>query len=93
MAQLGVTGLDLAIIAVYLVSVTAIGLAVRRRAARSVESYLLGDKSLPWYMLGVSNASGCSTSRARCGWSPSALSMGSRASGCRGCGRPSTRSS
>ena len=58
MAQLGVTGLDLAIIAVYLVSVTAIGLAVRRRAARSVESYLLGDKSLPWYMLGVSNASG-----------------------------------
>jgi solute:Na+ symporter, SSS family len=58
MAQLGVTGLDLAIIAVYLVSVTAIGLAVRRRAARSVESYLLGDKSLPWYMLGLSNASG-----------------------------------
>jgi len=58
MAQLGVTGLDLAIIAVYLVAVTAIGLAVRRRAARSVESYLLGDKSLPWYMLGLSNASG-----------------------------------
>ena len=58
MAQLGVTGLDLAIIAVYLVSVTAIGLAVRRRAAKSVESYLLGDKSLPWYMLGLSNASG-----------------------------------
>ena len=58
MGQLGLTGLDLSIIAVYLVAVTAIGFAMRRRAAKSVESYLLGGKDIPWYMLGLSNASG-----------------------------------
>ena len=58
MAQLGLTGLDLSIIVVYLVAVTAIGFAMRRRAAKSVESYLLGGKDIPWYMLGLSNASG-----------------------------------
>jgi len=58
MGQLGLTGLDLSIIAIYLVAVTAIGFAMRRRAAKSVESYLLGGKDIPWYMLGLSNASG-----------------------------------
>ena len=38
MAQLGLTTLDLSIIVVYLVAVTAIGFAMRRRAAKSVES-------------------------------------------------------
>jgi Na+/proline symporter len=58
MQQLGLTGLDLSIIVVYLIAVTAIGFAMRRRAAKSVESYLLGGKDIPWYMLGLSNASG-----------------------------------
>jgi Na+/proline symporter len=58
MGQLGLTGLDLSIIVIYLVAVTAIGFAMRRRAAKSVESYLLGGKDIPWYMLGLSNASG-----------------------------------
>ena len=58
MASLQLTGLDLSIIAVYLVAVTAIGFAMRRRAAKSMESYLLGGKDIPWYMLGLSNASG-----------------------------------
>jgi Na+/proline symporter len=58
MAQLGLTTLDLSIIVVYLIAVTAIGFAMRRRAAKSVESYLLGGKDIPWYMLGLSNASG-----------------------------------
>ena len=58
MVKLGLTGLDLSIIVVYLVAVTAIGFAMRRRAATSVESYLLGGKDIPWYMLGLSNASG-----------------------------------
>lgn len=58
MAKMELTGLDLAIIVVYLMAVTAIGFAVRRRAARSLDSYLLGGKTLPWYMLGLSNASG-----------------------------------
>lgn len=58
MGRLQLTGLDLGIIAFYLVAVTAIGFAVRKRAAASVDSYLLGGKTLPWYMLGLSNASG-----------------------------------
>lgn len=52
------TGLDLSIIAVYLVSVALIGFVLRRRAASSLDSYLMGGKTLPWYFLGVSNASG-----------------------------------
>jgi len=58
MGTLGLTGLDLSIIVVYLIAVTIIGFAMRKRAAKSVESYLLGGKDIPWYMLGLSNASG-----------------------------------
>ncbi|MBI4916808.1 MAG: Na+:solute symporter [Acidobacteria bacterium] len=35
----------------------AIGLAVMRRASRGLDSYFLAGKELPWYVLGVSNAS------------------------------------
>lgn len=52
------TGLDLGIIAIYLVAVTSIGVFLTKRAAQSLDSYLLGGKSLPWYLLGLSNASG-----------------------------------
>jgi Na+/proline symporter len=52
------SGLDLSIIAIYLAAVTLIGVLLRRRAARSLDSYLLGGKTLPWYLLGLSNASG-----------------------------------
>jgi SSS family solute:Na+ symporter len=52
------SALDLGIIAVYLISVALFGFVLRRRAARSLNSYLMGDKQLPWYFLGVSNASG-----------------------------------
>ena len=58
MEGLQLTGLDLAIIGTYLVAVTIIGLAMRKRAATSIDSYLLGGKDIPWYMLGLSNASG-----------------------------------
>ncbi|MCL4179638.1 MAG: Na+:solute symporter [Verrucomicrobia bacterium] len=50
--------IDLIIIGFYLLAMVGIGLALRRRAARSMESYFLGGKTLPWYMLGLSNASG-----------------------------------
>lgn len=52
------TALDLGIIVVYLISVALFGFVLRRRAARSLNSYLMGDKALPWYFLGISNASG-----------------------------------
>ena len=51
-------GIDVAIILAYLVLVSMIGVLLKRRAARSVGSYLLGSNELPWYFLGLSNASG-----------------------------------
>jgi Na+/proline symporter len=50
--------LDITIILVYLLVVSLIGVLLRRRAARNLNSYLLGGKELPWYFLGLSNASG-----------------------------------
>jgi solute:Na+ symporter, SSS family len=52
------SGLDLGIILAYLISVALFGFVLRRRAARSLNSYLMGDNKLPWYFLGISNASG-----------------------------------
>src|SRR5512137_1967174 len=50
--------LDVTIILVYLLGVSLIGVLLQRRAARSLNSYLLGGNELPWYFLGLSNASG-----------------------------------
>ncbi len=49
---------DVLIIALYLVIIVIIGLVLRKRAQRSKDDYLLGGKSIPWYLLGLSNASG-----------------------------------
>ncbi|WP_298237056.1 sodium:solute symporter family protein [uncultured Algibacter sp.] len=49
---------DILIIAAYLITIIVIGLVLRKRAQRSKEDYLLGGNSIPWYMLGLSNASG-----------------------------------
>lgn len=50
--------LDIAIILLYLIGTIVIGLALRKKAKKSKDDYLLGGKDLPWYMLGLSNASG-----------------------------------
>jgi len=50
--------IDLAIIALYLLSMVSIGLYLKRRAAANLQAYYQGGKKLPWYMLGLSNASG-----------------------------------
>ena len=49
---------DLIIILLYLVLTIFIGFWISKRASRNLDSYFLGGKSLPWYMLGMSNASG-----------------------------------
>ena len=51
-------GLDITIILLYLIGTVVIGLALRKKAEKSKDDYLLGGKDLPWYMLGLSNASG-----------------------------------
>ncbi len=50
--------LDIAIILGYFLTVILIGLWVSRRGAKDLDSYFLGSKSLPWYLLGISDASG-----------------------------------
>jgi SSS family solute:Na+ symporter len=50
--------IDLCIILLYLVATILIGYWVSKRASQSIKSYFLGSNSLPWYFLGVSNASG-----------------------------------
>ena len=50
--------IDLAIILIYFLIVILIGFWVSRRGAKDLNSYFLGGKSLPWYLLGISNASG-----------------------------------
>ncbi|MEC7772314.1 MAG: sodium:solute symporter family protein [Bacteroidota bacterium] len=49
---------DILIIMAYLITVVVIGFVLRKKAQRSKDDYLLGGKSIPWYMLGLSNASG-----------------------------------
>jgi Na+/proline symporter len=49
--------LDICIIAAYLITMLVIGWVLRKKARQNKESYLLGGKSLPWYMLGLSDAS------------------------------------
>jgi Na+/proline symporter len=50
--------IDLGIILLYLIATIFIGYWVSKRASQSIKSYFLGGNSLPWYFLGVSNASG-----------------------------------
>ena len=51
-------GIDITIICLYLVLMVVIGMVLKKRAAKNLDSYFLGGKSLPFYMLGLSNASG-----------------------------------
>ncbi|MGO8780239.1 MAG: sodium:solute symporter family protein [Rhodomicrobium sp.] len=50
--------LDIAIIVAYLLSTVLIGYWVSHRASQSMQNYFLGGNAMPWYMLGISNASG-----------------------------------
>ncbi len=50
--------LDIAIIVAYLAVTILLGLWVSKRASKDLDSYFLGGKTIPWYILGVSNASG-----------------------------------
>ncbi len=49
--------IDITVLLVYFAVMLAIGFAVMRRASRGLDSYFLAGKELPWYVLGISNAS------------------------------------
>jgi len=50
--------LDIGIVIGYLVLTILIGFLVSKRANKNLDSYFLGGRSIPWYILGISNASG-----------------------------------
>ncbi|MGE8423041.1 MAG: sodium:solute symporter, partial [Sphingobacterium siyangense] len=50
--------IDIVIIVCYLLTMIVIGLILKKRASKDLDSYFLGGKSLPYYMLGISDASG-----------------------------------
>ena len=50
--------IDLAIILAYLATSVLVGYWVSQRASRDIKAYFLGGNVLPWYVLGISNASG-----------------------------------
>lgn len=49
---------DISIIIAYLFIIVLIGVLLNKKASKDMDSYFLGGKSLPFYMLGLSNASG-----------------------------------
>lgn len=52
------TTIDIVIIFTYLISTVVIGLVLKKVAQKSKSNYMLGGNKLPWYLLGLSNASG-----------------------------------
>jgi Na+/proline symporter len=51
------SSLDIAIVVFYLTAIVSIGVAVKRRASRGIDSYFLGDRRLPWWALAMSGSS------------------------------------
>ncbi|ALL07674.1 sodium:solute symporter [Pedobacter sp. PACM 27299] len=49
--------IDVLIIITYLISTIVIGFWYRKKAKENNQSYIMGGKSLPWYKLGLSDAS------------------------------------
>jgi solute:Na+ symporter, SSS family len=50
--------IDIAIIIAYLLTSVLVGYWVSHRASRDMKAYFLGGNVMPWYILGISNASG-----------------------------------
>ncbi|MEN7550572.1 sodium:solute symporter family protein [Rapidithrix thailandica] len=50
--------IDIGIIILYLALTILIGFIISKKASKNLDSYFLGGKSIPWYALGISNASG-----------------------------------
>jgi solute:Na+ symporter, SSS family len=51
------TFIDISIVMLYLITMLMVGWFMRKKARQNKESYLMGGKTLPWYMLGLSDAS------------------------------------
>jgi Na+/proline symporter len=54
---LSLSPVDIAIIALYMAIVVTLGVIMKRRAERSLGSYFLGERELPWWALAMSGSS------------------------------------
>lgn len=50
-------GVDITVVVVYLAVVITLGTVMKRRAARNIGSYFLGERQLPWWALAMSGSS------------------------------------
>jgi len=50
--------IDIGIILLYLTSTIFIGFYISKRASKNIQNYFLGGNKIPWYFLGISDASG-----------------------------------
>lgn len=57
-SNMALTSIDIFIIALYLISTLAVGFWISKQASKNIEGYFLGGNKMPWYFLGLSNASG-----------------------------------
>jgi solute:Na+ symporter, SSS family len=55
---MAISTLDLCIILLYIAVTIGIGFWISKKATASTQDYFLGGNSIPWYYLGISNASG-----------------------------------
>lgn len=55
---MSINTIDIAIIVAYFVVAVTLGILVSKRAVKDINSYFLGNNALPWWILGVSDASG-----------------------------------
>ena len=46
--------IDYIIVGIYLASIVIVGLLLQRKASKDIESYFLGSRNLPWWVLGAS---------------------------------------
>lgn len=51
---MGLSLIDWGIIAAYLIFTVVVGLAVRRSASKGMESFFIGGRSFPWWLVGIS---------------------------------------
>ncbi len=49
--------LDIIVLVVYFAAMISIGFYIKKRASKNLEAYFLGERKLPWWLLGISNAS------------------------------------
>ena len=72
--RIDLNNLDIAVFAAYMVVIVAIGFFAGRQGRRDSKDYFLGDKRLPWYVVGTSMVAPRIASGIVIGTSPSTFS-------------------